>query len=131
MPPTRTTRVFPSFDYDHDRDLKTMLVGQARNSGSPFSIEDWSIKYASRGWKSEARDRIGRADLVIVICGHQTHRAEGVTAELTIARELGKPYFLLRGRKTGWVRRPRGTWPWETLHPWTWDNLRAMTGRVR
>ncbi len=38
------TRVFISFDYDHDADLKTLLVGQAKNQDSPFEIADWSVK---------------------------------------------------------------------------------------
>ena len=125
------TRVFISFDYDHDQDLKNLLVGQAKNDSSPFFIEDWSIKSASRGWKSEARDRIRRADQVVVICGHYTHQATGVSAELEIARDEGRPYFLLQGRKSGSVRRPRGTWFWERIHPWTWDYVRAITTRNR
>ena len=129
--PPPTSRVFISFDYDFDRDLKNLLVGQARNGGTPFFIEDWSVKYASRGWRSEARDRIRRVDLVVVICGHHTHRAAGVTAEVKIARQEAKPYILLRGRKSGSVRRPQGTWFWETVHPWTWDHLRALTATSR
>ncbi len=38
------TRTFISFDYDHDSDLKLLLVGQAKNSDSPFEITDMSIK---------------------------------------------------------------------------------------
>jgi hypothetical protein len=55
-----------------------------------------------------------------------------VSAEIEIAREEGRPYFLLRGRKSGWVRRPRGTsaW-WDTMHPWTWDSLGALTTEGR
>ncbi|WP_419575924.1 hypothetical protein [Ruminococcus sp.] len=37
-------RTFISFDYDHDSDLKNLLVGQAENDDSPFSITDMSIK---------------------------------------------------------------------------------------
>ena len=37
-------RTFISFDYDHDSDLKNLLVGQARNEDSPFEITDMSIK---------------------------------------------------------------------------------------
>lgn len=33
-------RAFISFDYDNDSDLKTLLVGQARNPDSPFEIVD-------------------------------------------------------------------------------------------
>ena len=39
-------RVFISFDYDHDLDLKNLLVGQAKNEDSPFEIADFSIKEA-------------------------------------------------------------------------------------
>lgn len=127
MPPRKKTQVFISFDYDYDQDLKNLLIGQARNATSPFRIEDWSIKNASRSWKSEARARIRRADRVIVICGYYTHQAAGVSAELKIAREEHRPYFLLQGRRNGGVRRPSGTWFWERIHPWTWESLRAIT----
>lgn len=130
-PPHRKIRVFISFDYDHDLGLKNLLVGQSRNLDSPFFIEDWSIKYASRGWKVEARKRIRRADQVLAICGYHTHEAIGMGAELTIARGEGKPYFLLRGHKTGRVQRPPDTSPSEPVRPWTWATLRAMTTRAR
>jgi hypothetical protein len=75
--PTRT-RVFISFDYDNDRDLRVMLAGQARKKDAPFAIADWSIKEESRGWEKEARERIRRSDVVIVICGLRTHRSRGL-----------------------------------------------------
>src|SRR5450759_4839211 len=59
--------VFISFDYDHDDDLRVMLVGQAKNPDSPFDVADWSIKEASSDWKDRARARIKRAQQVIVI----------------------------------------------------------------
>ena len=37
-------RVFISFDYDYDENLRILLVGQARNPDSPFTISDWSVK---------------------------------------------------------------------------------------
>lgn len=33
-------RVFISFDFDHDETEKNLLVGQSKNSKTPFSIED-------------------------------------------------------------------------------------------
>ena len=52
-------RVFISFDYDHDLDLKNLLVGQAKNEDSPFEIIDFSIKEAiSEDWKKKVRIRI-------------------------------------------------------------------------
>jgi len=72
-------RVFISFDYDHDSDLKTLLVGQAKNPDSPFEITDMSIKETiSENWKANARRRIKGCDVVIVICGEKTNTAAGV-----------------------------------------------------
>lgn len=124
----KLARVFVSFDYDHDRALKTMLVGQSRLAASPFKIADWSLKQESRGWRADARRRIERSDLVIVICGRHTHEAAGVADEIAIAKTAGVRYELLRGRKEGFVRRPKGTsWLFDEIHPWTWKGLRAMT----
>ena len=61
-------RTFISFDYDHDLDLKNLLVGQARNTDSPFEITDMSIKETiAKDWKANARRRIKGCDVVIVI----------------------------------------------------------------
>jgi hypothetical protein len=127
VPARKASRVFVSYDYDNDLDLKNLLVGQARHKGTPFSVQDWSVKYASRGWKSDARSRIRGASQVIVICGRYTNQAVGVSAEVEIARESKTPYYLLQGRKSGPVRRPKGTHFWETVYPWTWENLSAIT----
>ena len=92
-----TRSAFISFDYDHDNDLRGNLLAQANMPESPFSISDWSVREPiTENWRREVRGRISRVNLVIVICGEHTHDAPGVTAELTIAREEGKPYFLLR-----------------------------------
>ena len=56
-------KVFISFDYDHDSDLKTMLVGQAKNEDSPFEITDMPIKQELSGdWKEKVRQRIKIVD---------------------------------------------------------------------
>lgn len=61
-------RAYISFDYDHDIDLKTMLIGQAKNPDTPFNISDFSIKEEiSFNWKDKARKRIKGCDIVIVI----------------------------------------------------------------
>ncbi len=124
--PLKKTRVFISFDYDHDSDLRVMLSGQGKRTDAPFAIADWSIKKESKTWKREARDRIRRSDVVVVICGLHTHWAVGVVQEVAIARAEGKPVYLLKGRKEGRVRKPRGCF-WDTLYPWTQENLRRMT----
>ena len=120
-------RAFISFDYDHDLDLKTLLVGQAKNPDSPFEITDMSIKEViARDWKNNARRRIKVCDVVIVICGHQTNSARGVTAELKIAQEESIPYFLLRGRSNGICVKPIGAKPEDKIYEWTWEKLKSL-----
>ena len=120
--------VFISFDYDHDATLKEFLVGQAKNDDSPFSISDWSIKDESDDWKDKARTRVKRADQVIVICGKNTDTATGVSEEIKIAREETTPYFLLAGYSDGGNKKPTAALVTDTVHAWTWDNLKTLIG---
>jgi len=118
---------FISFDYDHDNDIRGSLVAQAEDAESPFSIADLSVRHRiDENWRREVRDRIRGADIVIVICGEHTHDAPGVTAELTIAREEGKPYFLLKGRRKKTCTKPRSSLRTDVIHPWRWDTLRRL-----
>ncbi len=125
-------RTFISFDYDHDADLKNMLVGQSRNPDSPFEIIDMSIKEAiASNWKENARRRIKGCDVVVVICGTQTDRATGVTAELGIAQEEDVPYFCLTGRSDRICVFPQGVKSTDKMYKWTWDNLKLLFGGAR
>lgn len=125
-------RTFISFDYDHDLDLKNLLVGQAKNPDSPFEISDFSIKEAiSRDWKDKARTRIKGCDLVIVICGESTNTATGVSAELEISQEEGTPYFLLWGRSDTQCIKPLAAKQEDKIYKWSWDNLKALISGAR
>jgi hypothetical protein len=118
------TKTFTSFDFDHDEDLRNLLMGQAKNPGSPFWIADWSVKEAFSGdWKAKVRDRIGRVDLVVVICGEYTHLAKGIAAELQIAREEKKDYFLLWGRNGKTCTKPSNALSNDQIYDWNWENL--------
>ena len=120
-------RAFISFDYDHDLDLKNLLVGQAKNPDTPFNISDFSIKETiSKDWKSKARTRIKGCDVVIVVCGQYTHTASGVSAELQIAQEESIPYFLLWGRSDKECTKPTTATKTDKIYKWTWDNLKSL-----
>jgi hypothetical protein len=125
-------RVFTSFDFDHDEDLRNLLVGQSKNPDSPFEMADWSVKEPMTGdWKEKVRSRIRKCDLVIVICGEHTDAAVGVSAELTIAREEKIPYFLLWGRSNKTCKKPKSALDTDKIYRWTWDNLKALIGGAR
>ena len=122
-----TKSVFISFDYDHDNDLRGNLVAQSKDSESPFSITDLSVRGSiDENWRREVRKRIQKADLMIVICGEHTHDAKGVAAEITIAQEVGKRYILLRGRKKKTCTKPRNTLECDEMHNWKWEKLQQL-----
>ena len=122
-----TKSAFISFDYDHDNDLRGSLVAQAKRSGSPFSITDWSVKEPfDENWREKVRDLIDRADLIIVICGEHTHQAKGVEAEVTMLQLARKPYFLLKGRRSKTCTRPKSVPKKKKIHPWTWLTLKEL-----
>lgn len=120
-------RVFISFDYDNDNDIKGSLVAQAENPDSPFEILDMSIKEViSSNWKDYARRIIKRCDCVIVLCGEHTSSAKGVAAEITIAQEEKIPYFLLCGRNDKRVEKPATAKKSDQIYKWTWKNLKKL-----
>jgi len=120
-------RIFISFDYDHDEALRNLLVGQSRHADSPFEMCDWSVKELLPGdWKARVRTKIRSVDQVIVVCGQHTDKASGVNTELTIAREEGKPYFLLCGYADQACTKPSSASPSDKIYRWTWDNLKAL-----
>lgn len=126
------TRTFVSFDYDHNSDLKVLLAGQAQLQDSPFNITDMSLKEPiNENWKKVARTRIKGVDVVCVICGEKTDTAAGVTAEMTIAREEGVPYFLLEGRSSKTCVKPKGVKSTDKMYDWTWPNLKLLIGGSR
>jgi hypothetical protein len=125
-------KVFISYDYDNDESLKHLLVGQSKNTDSPFELADWSIKEHITGdWKAKAKTRIKGVDVVVVICGKKTHTATGVSAELAIAQEVGVPYFLLNGYSETTCIRPTAAKTSDKLYSWNWDNLKALIGGSR
>ena len=125
-------RVFISFDVDHDEGTKTMLAGQADLPDSPFDFKDASVKKHLTGdWEEKVRGRMDNIDIVAVLCGEHTHTADGVAAELTIAKEKGKPYFLLAAHSDKTCKKPTSAKSSDKVYKWTWDNLQALIGGAR
>ncbi|MCI0363062.1 MAG: TIR domain-containing protein [Phycisphaerales bacterium] len=125
-------RVFISFDYDHDADAKTMLAGQAKLPDSPFDFTDASVKdHLSGDWKDKVRRRMDNIDVVAVLCGQHTHYANGVSAEVTIAQEKGKDYFLLQAYSDKTCTKPTTAKSTDKMYNWTWPNLKTLIGGGR
>ncbi len=120
-------RVFVSFDFDNDRQLKDFIIGQSRLSDSPFEIADHSLKEAApeRSWEEKAQAAIIRSDIVIVMVGSNTYRASGVLKEVKMAREAGIKIVQVIGYKDGnYTAVPNAG----TLYRWNWENLKKLLG---
>ncbi|KZL01092.1 MULTISPECIES: TIR domain-containing protein [unclassified Pseudovibrio] len=88
-------RAFISFDFDHDTVEKTLFVGQARNSRTPFAIEDWSAKEAmpQAQWERIVGEKISKCNMLIVLSGQTMASAYGVAKEIKMAKSKNVPVF--------------------------------------
>jgi hypothetical protein len=118
-------KVYISFDFDEDKALKDLLIGQAYNPACPFEVIDHSLREAApeARWEEKARARIHRADLVIVLVGTHTHHAPGVLREIRLARGEKKKIVQLIGHKDAHNRRVPGA---GILYRWTWENMQKI-----
>ena len=125
-------RVFISFDYDNDEGAKTMLAGQAKLPDSPFDFKDASVKEHLTGdWNEKVKRRMDSVDVVVVLCGEKTDTAAGVSAELEIAKEKDKEYFLLAAYSDKSCTKPKSATSTDKVYKWTWDNLKTLIGGGR
>lgn len=118
-------RVFVSFDFDNDKELKVFIIGQAKLPDSPFEVVDCSMKEAApqANWPTVAEKKIKSADIVVVMVGPKTHRASGVLKEVKMARDNGIPIVQIIGYKDGnYTAVPDAG----RLYSWSWDNLKKL-----
>ncbi|MEH6988272.1 hypothetical protein [Cytobacillus firmus] len=116
-------RVFISFAME-DKNLRDLLVGQAKNEKSSFEFVDMSVKKPwDSAWKTNCRTRIKGCDGVLVIVTSNSKKADGQLWEVKCAKEEKIP--------------TRGIWGYTNDHPaslpsefdgvrvvnWTWDNI--------
>ncbi|MEO8628574.1 MAG: TIR domain-containing protein [Betaproteobacteria bacterium] len=126
------TRVFISFDYDHDESQKHLLVGQSKLPDSPFELTDWSSKEHLTGdWKEKIKAKLRYVDVMCVLCGKNMTTATGVAHEVAIAQELKLPYFFLAAYSGGGMTKPTTAKVSDNVYSWTWDNLKKLIGGGR
>jgi hypothetical protein len=119
-------KVFVSFDFDNDKILKDFLIGQAKNSDSPFEVSDHSLKEAApeQDWLEKATTAIKRSDVFIIMLGSKTRTASGVLKEVRVANDLNKSKFQIIGYKDGssdWAVPNGGR-----TYSWDWENLKKL-----
>ena len=118
-------RAFISFDIDHDSNEKVLFAGQAKNSKTPFSIEDWSAKSSmpQSQWEAIVKEKINKCNMVIVLVGKYMASATGVAKEITFAHNQDVPVFGVyvdgadetSNLPTGLRRNRTIKWEWDAI----------------
>jgi hypothetical protein len=121
-------RAFISFDFDHNEGQKNYFVGQARNSRTPFNIQDWSSKeeVTQNRWKEIIEDKLKRCNLMIVLVGKSMSTATGVDREIEMAQKNDVPFFgVYVDGADSYSTLPNGLSRYRVI-PWTWDGVAEM-----
>ncbi len=95
--------VFISFDYQHDLETKNRLVTEWADESCPVWIKDVSLpgSIMDHRWQTDAAKGIDAARAVLVICGRNTHSADGVKVELQMAYQKRNPIVFLKALQEG------------------------------
>ena len=113
-------KVFISFDYQHDLDMKNNLIKQSQRQDSPFSVNDISLNGKMLNWQQKAREAIENCDVFVVMLRENTHQATGVLREVKMAKQLNKKRIQLREKG----HNPKAIDSAGEVVAWRWNNLK-------
>jgi hypothetical protein len=125
-------RAFISFDFDNNLIEKNLFVGQAKNSRTPFNIEDWSSKESlpQKEWEDLIKSKINKCNMLIVLVGKKAHTANGVVKEISFAKEQDVPIFgVYVGGADSTTILPTGLQRNRTID-WDWDDIADAIDQV-
>lgn len=118
-------RAFISFDVDNNSDQKVLFAGQAKNSKTPFSVQDWSAKSSmpQSEWEAIVKEKINKCNMVIVLVGKSMATATGVAKEIQMGKDQNVPAFgvYVGGADTS-SNLPSGL-PRNRTIGWDWDAI--------
>ena len=125
-------RAFISFDFDNNSTEKTLFAGQAKNSKTPFNIEDWSSKthLPQKEWEDLIEEKINKCNMLIVLVGKKTSSATGVVKEISFAKSQNVPVFgVYVGGATTSTDLPTGLQRNRTID-WDWKNIASAVDQM-
>ena len=113
-------KIFISYDFKNDKELKNEIVGKSQHKDAPFKIANWSMKedVTNPKWVKEAKFRITRCDILLVLVGENTFQSRGVLKEVAIARAAKMKVIQLQAHASYPAVEHAGP-----CHEWTWENL--------
>ena len=118
-------RVFISFDFDNNSGEKLYFAGQAKNSRTPFNIEDWSSKTSlpQKEWEALIEEKINKCNILIVLVGKKISTATGVIKEIEFSKNQSVPVFgIYVGGADSTTLLPTGLQRNRTID-WNWEAI--------
>jgi hypothetical protein len=120
--------VFIAFAIE-DKTLRDFLVGQARNTKTPFEFIDMGVKEPyDTDWKSRVRTRIRRSDGVIALISKSTVASSGEKWEINCAIEEEKPLLGIWGYKND--RTSPVEMSGQRIVEWSWDAIEGFINKL-
>lgn len=119
---TTKIRTFISFAAEDIR-IRDLFIGQTKNPDFPIDIIDYSVQEPfDEKWKTQCRKRIKKTQLMIVLVGKTTYKAEGVLWEIKATKEEGIPVFGVYIDKDDEGKIPEGL-SGRNVIGWTWKGI--------
>lgn len=125
-------RAFISFDVDNNSNEKVLFAGQASNSKTPFSHQDWSAKSAmpQSQWETLVKEKINKTHFLIVLVGKSMSTATGVAKEIAMAKAQNAPVFgIYVGGASSASALPSGL-ARNRVIDWTWPGISSAVDQV-
>jgi len=125
-------RAFISFDFDNDATQRMLFVGQAKNSRTPFNIQDWSSKIVlpQAVWEALLTAKVAKCNMLIVLAGKKTASATGVVKEIAMAVKANVPIFGVYVDGAGAsTLLPSGLQRNRTIS-WDWDKIASAVDQM-
>ncbi len=116
-----THRAFVSFAVE-DATYRDLLVGQAKNTRSPFGFVDMSVKQPwDSSWKANCLTKIRGCDALIALVSRNTLKADGARWEIDAAKKERIPILGIWIHSDDHVKVPEleGV----RVIPWTWEGI--------
>lgn len=123
-------RVFISFAIE-DKEYRDHLITQARNTRSPFSFIDMSVKkpWNQNEWQAKCRTKIKRCHGVIVLLSNHTYHSSGARWEIQCAREEKIPIIGMHIRKNDKHAVPPELKGRKVIE-WSWENIEKFINNL-
>lgn len=123
-------KVFVSFAIE-DKNIRDLLVGQARNKSTPFDFTDMSVKAPwDNAWKTQCRERIKGCHGVIVLVTKNTIKGDGAHWEIRCAKEEKIPVMAMYASNDDKGCRLPAELAGTRIFNWSWDNIEKFVSNL-